>query len=198
MKSWQRIAAGRPPAGAGSDAGGASDSDDTRSGFDDLRRSLAGLLEREPDSPLLVRASLEALLDAFVTRAQQRRGALGLVVFELDDWKALRERAGESGFASHISMFGRELRRRVRSSDEIGRFGEGQIAAVLPGCEPQTLGAVSERLRAALEALELAFGAQTLRPSIIVASLSASPRPGSSGPARLLEELADALDLASR
>lgn len=196
MKSWQRIAAGRPAAGAGSDAGGASDGDDTRSGFDDLRRSLAGLLEREPNSPLLVRGSLETLLDAFVTRAQQRRGALGLVVFELEDWKELQERAGESGFASNIALLGRELRRRVRSSDELGRFGEGQIAAILPGCEPQALGLVSERLCAALETVELAYGSETVRPSITVAFLSVSPRPGSPATARLLEELADALGRA--
>jgi diguanylate cyclase (GGDEF)-like protein len=195
VKPWERIAAGRPKAGAGSDAGGVSD-DDTRSGFDDLRRSLLPSLERETDSPLLVRASFEGLLDAFVTRAQLRRGALSLVAFELEDWKTLRERAGGSGFESCMAALGRDLRRRLRSSDEIGRLGEGQIAAVLPGCEPQTLAAVSERLRAVLEALELAIGAETLRTSINVASLSALPRPGSSGPLRLLEELADALDRA--
>lgn len=195
MKPWQRIAAGRPLAGGGSDGGGGPD-DDTRSGFDDLRRSLATSLEREPDSPLLVRSSLDTLLDAFVTRAQQRRGALGLIAFELEDWKALRERAGAAGFETAISALGRELRRRLRGSDELGRFGEGQIAAILPGCEPQALGGVSERLRATLEALELALGDQTVRPSITVGSLSASPRPGSSDPVRLLEELADALDRA--
>jgi diguanylate cyclase (GGDEF)-like protein len=194
VKPWQRIAAGRPQAGAGSDAGGGPD-DDTRSGFDDLRRSLAGELEREADSPLLARASLEALLDAFVVRAQQRRNALGLIAFELEDWKGLRERAGATGFASVISTLGRELRRRLRSSDEIGRMGEGQIAAVLPGCEPQALGGVSERLRAVLEALELVCDDQTLRPSISVATFSAAPRPGSA-PVRLLEALADALDRA--
>jgi diguanylate cyclase (GGDEF)-like protein len=194
VKPWQRIAAGRPQAGAGSSAGGGSD-DDTRSGFDDLRRSLAGSLEREPHSPLLVRASLGALLDAFIARAQQRRGALSLIAFEIEDWKALRERAGAAAFEASIAALGRDLRRRLRSSDEIGRFGEGQIAAVLPGCEPQAVGSVSERLRVALEALDLVLADET-RAAIIVASISASLRPGSSAPVRLLEELAEALDRA--
>ncbi len=166
------------------------DSDvDTRSGFDDLRRSLGGGLEREPGSNLLVRASLEALLGAFVSRAQQRRGAVGLASFEIEDWKALDERMGGQGVAAALTQISLELRRRVRGSDDLGRLGEARIVAILPGCEPPALATVTERLRHHLESRELAIGDSRVRLAIGAVSLSAAPRTGTPTPARLLEEL---------
>jgi diguanylate cyclase (GGDEF)-like protein len=142
-----------------------------------LRQSLGASLEREPGSPLLVRASLEALLDAFTARAQQTRGEVGLVAFELEDWKSLHERVGASAFARVFADLGSELRRRVRVSDDLGRLGEAQIAVILPGCELQALGSVSERLRSSLEARELSLGPEPFRASFATAWLAAPPGP---------------------
>ena len=191
MKPWQRIVGLRPHGAAGPNAGG-----DSRAAFDDLRNSLEPELKREPGSPLLVRASLETLLGAFVTRAQQRRGAIGLVAFELEDWKTVHERAGALAFESVFAELGRELRRRVRESDELGRLGEAQIAAILPGCELEALDSVSQRLRLSLEALDLPLEPQPIRPALATAWLAAAPRPAGASPARLLEELIDALERA--
>jgi GGDEF domain-containing protein len=188
VKHWERIVGTRPPAGRGPDGDPDSETD-TRSGFDDLRRKFGSALVREPGSPLLLRTSFEVLLGAFLARAQQRRTAVGLAVFELEDWKSHYERAGAPGFASTFAELARELRRRVRASDDLGRLNEGCIVVVLPGCEPQALGSVSERLRLTLEARELPFGPAPIRPSISVASLPASPRPGDSTATALLEEL---------
>ncbi len=197
MKPWQRIVGARANGAGGSHAGVAAEADgNTRGAFDELRQSLAAELEREPGSPLLLRASLEMLLGAFLTSAQQRRGAVGLVAFELEDWKTHHERAGEPAFASVFTDLGRELRRRVRASDELGRLGEAQIAAILPGCERESLDGVSERLRLALEALDLSLGREPFRPALVTAWLAAPPGPGTTTPARLLEVLAHALERA--
>jgi GGDEF domain-containing protein len=164
--------------------------------FDDLRESLAGEIEREPGSPLLVRASFERLLAAFATRAQQTREALGLVAFELEDWKGSRERAGASAFASAFAGMGHELRRRVRASDELGRLGEGQLAAVLPGCDEGSLDSVSKRLRLVLESRELALGGQSSCPTFVTAWLAAPLGPTPASAAGPLDELGSALERA--
>ena len=183
VKPWQRIV------GRGSDG-------DSRGAFDDLRKSLGVEFESDPASPLLVRASLEALLAAFATRAQHRRDALGLIAFELEDWKGLEERAGAPAFRTAFADLARELRLRVRASDEIGRLGEAQIAAILPGCELQALGSVSERLSLALEAHEFSLGAQPMRASIATAWIAVAPGPPSVAPGHLLEQLSSALEQA--
>jgi len=77
------------------------------------------------------------------------------VAFELEDWKQLHERAGEVGLAGVFAILGQELRCRIRASDELGRLGEAQVAAILPGCEEESLDAVAQRLRLVLEAREL-------------------------------------------
>lgn len=188
VKHWERIVGTRPPAGQGADGDPDSETD-TRSGFDDLRRKFGSALVREPGSPLLLRTSFEVLLEAFLMRAQQRRTAVGLAAFELEDWKSHYERAGAEAFAARFADLAGELRRRVRASDDLGRLGEGSIVAVLPGCEPQALGSVAERLRLTLEARELPFGLAPVRPTISVVSLPASPRMGHATATRLLEEL---------
>lgn len=194
MKPWQRIAVPRPNGPADSRLIDALDFDgDSRGAFDDLRRALGAALEREPGSPLLIRSSLELLLGAFITRAQQRRGEIGLVVFELESWKPLQESAGARELESAFAKIGQELRRRLRASDDVGRLGEAQIAAILPGCEEQSLGAVAERLRLALESFELSLGSRELRPSFAVASIAAPLGPSASAE-HVLQELTSALD----
>lgn len=191
MKPWQRIVGLRPKA-----AGWFSRGADSRAAFDNLRGSMAQELAREPGSPLLVRGSLEALFGAFVALAQHRRGVIGLVAFELEDWKTVQERAGASVFESAFADLGRELRRCVRASDEIGRLGEAQLAAILPGCEQEVLGSVSERLCRSLEACELSLGPQPTRLAFAAASLSTASHPAGTSAARLLEELLGSLESA--
>lgn len=197
MKPWQRIVGARPNGIGGSPPGLPPEpSGDARGAFGDLRASLESELQRESGSPLLVRASFELLVGAFVTHAQQSREALGLVAFELDDWKQVHEHGGESVFSSVFAGLGQELRRRMRTSDELGRLGEGQIGAVLPGCEEGSLDSVAHRLRMALEARELSFCGEILRPLITTAWLAAPSTPAPPSPARLLEELETALERA--
>lgn len=197
MKPWQRIVGARPSGIGGSPPVLPPEpSGDARGAFGDLRASLEPELRRETGSPLLARTSFELLVGAFVTRAQQSREALGLVAFELDDWKLVHERAGESAFTGAFVDLAHELRRRLRASDDLGRLGEGQIGAVLPGCEAASLDSVAHRLRMALEARELAFCGEILRPLITTAWLAAPSAPAPATPARLLEELETALERA--
>ena len=108
----------------------------------------------------------------------------------------MQERAGESVLAGAFAGLGQELRRRLRPSDDLGRLGEAQIAAILPGCEEESLDGVAQRLRLALEACELRLGDEAFRPSIATAWLPAPPGSAPANPARLLEQLEDALERA--
>jgi GGDEF domain-containing protein len=199
VKPWERSAVVRPQAGVRAPVSAAYDPDpdpDTRNGFSDLRRALAAELAREADTLLLTRGSFEKLLDALLLRARQRRTAIGLVGLFFEDWKALAERGGEAALMLAFAELMRDLRRRSRTSDEIGRVAEAQIALVLPGCEPPDLGHVATRIRLALEGRELGLGAERIRISAGGAELLASPRSGNPGAAQLLAELENLLEAA--
>ena len=185
---------------AAADSGGAGATNslvdpsfDSRSGFDDVRHALSAQIEREIDSLLLARASLDRLLNALLVRAPQRRSALGLVGLELEDWKSQSERMGPVPARNAFAQLARELRQKVRSSDELGRLGDGQIAVVLVGCEAHVLGGVAERLRLALDGRVLGDVGETLRASLSIAIVPAYPRAGGPSAAALLTELASGL-----
>jgi GGDEF domain-containing protein len=198
VKPWERSAVVRLQAAARVPVRDVFDDPDpdTRSGLGDVRRALAGELSREDDSALLTRASLERLLDALLPSARQRRAAVGLVALHLEDWKELCERAGTGAFLVAFAAITRELRRRARSSDEIGRLGEAQIAMILPGCEPPDLSSVATRFRLALEGRELVAGDERTRLSAIGVELLACPRSGNPGAVELLAELEALLETA--
>jgi GGDEF domain-containing protein len=167
---------------------------DPRSGFDDVRYALSNQLERDLDSLLLARASLDRLLNALLVRAPQRRTAVGLAAFELEDWKAASERVAPSVASAAFAQLARELRQRVRSSDELGRIGDASICVVLLGCEAHVLGNVAERLRLALDGKRLGPAGQDLRVSLSVATVPAYPRPGGPSAQALFAELSGALE----
>jgi GGDEF domain-containing protein len=167
---------------------------DSRSGFDDVRHALSGQLEREVDSLLLSRASLDRLLNALLVRAPQRRTSLGLVGIEVEEWKAQSERFEVASAGAAFAQLARELRQRVRASDELGRLGESSIAVVLLGCEAHVLGGVGERLRLALDGKVLGPVTDHLRVSLSVAMIPAHPRAGGPSAGALLTELSGALE----
>jgi diguanylate cyclase (GGDEF)-like protein len=167
---------------------------DSRSGFDDVRHALSGQLEREVDSLLLSRSSLDRLLNALLVRAPQRRSALGLVGLEVDEWKAQSDGLDAGAARSAFAQLARELRQRVRSSDELGRLGDSSMAVVLLGCEAHVLGGVAERLRLALDGKLLGPVTEPVRVSLSVAMVPAYPRPGGPSAAALLTELGGALE----
>ena len=189
-----RDAAADSTGGAGATSTLVDPTFDSRSGFDDVRHALSGQIEREIDSLLLVRSSLDRLLNALLVRAPQRRSALGLVGIELEDWKAQSDRLGPAHARNAFAQLARELRSRVRSSDEVGRLGDGQIAVVLLGCEAHVLGGVAERLRLALDGRLLGEVGETLRASLQVAIVPAYPRTGGPSAAALLTELSGSLE----
>jgi diguanylate cyclase (GGDEF)-like protein len=198
VKRNERDAAADPPGGARATGPTAVEtfeqSFDSRSGFDDVRHALSGQLERELDSLLLSRSSLDRLLNALLVRAPQRRTSLGLVAVELDDWKSVSERLDPPAARAAFAQLARELRQRVRSSDELGRLGESSIAIVLLSCEAHVLGSVAERLRLSLDGKPLVQTADALRASLSVAIVPAYPRAGGPSASALLTELSGALE----
>lgn len=197
MKPWERSAVVRPEARARPPVVEPYDPDpDTRSGFGDVRRALADELAREADGVLLTRGSFEKLLDAVLVRARERRSPIGLVALRFEDWKPLADRAGEDALVRALGEIARELRRRARSSDELGRIAQAEIALILPGCEEPALAVVATRIRLAVEGREVALAGARVRLSALAVEIAACPRNGNPGAAPLIAELEQALELA--
>jgi diguanylate cyclase (GGDEF)-like protein len=129
---------------------------------------LTGLVNR--------RRFIEAL-DAEVERARSFGSPLTLVLADLDNFKNVNDAFGHHGGDAVLRAFADLIRSHVRDVDVSGRLGGEEFAILLPetGCEGAVQ--VAERMRASLNAVQLAVSDQdsiTVASSFGVAELEAN------------------------
>lgn len=89
---------------------------------------------------------------AAALRGTQRRGApAGLVLVDIDGFRALNGRRGSAAGDEALATVGRRLRELVRGGDVVGRTGADELAVLMPGAGLDGARGVAERLVAALE-----------------------------------------------
>lgn len=98
------------------------------------------------------RAFVHERLEQVVAQARRSRGAMALIFFDLDGFKAINDTLGHVVGDSVLVQVAERLRGAVRVSDTVGRFGGDEFVAVCDGgTEPTGYIDVAERIRAAVE-----------------------------------------------
>jgi diguanylate cyclase (GGDEF)-like protein len=103
--------------------------------------------ERDPLTGLLHHRAFHELVLAELARAQRYRGALALVLLDLDDFKLVNDTAGHAEGDRLLRAFGRALTRTVRETDGVGRLGGDEFAALLLQADADSVDAFLARLR---------------------------------------------------
>jgi len=83
-------------------------------------------------------------------RAQRYRQRLSLLLFDLDDFKAVNDRYGHERGDLVLRETSRLVSRLVRDVDIAGRYGGEEFAVLLPETGREGAAAVAERIRAAV------------------------------------------------
>jgi diguanylate cyclase (GGDEF)-like protein len=83
-------------------------------------------------------------------RATRQRGRLGLVLFDLDDFKRINDSYGHLVGDQVLQGVASITRETCRAEDVICRFGGEEFAVILPGGSVQEARAMAERLRVAV------------------------------------------------
>ena len=83
---------------------------------------------------LLSRDELIAALFRETDRSQRMKMGLAVILYAIDDWEAQRSRVGESALAEAEQEVATRVLRLLRCYDSVGRYGDGEFALVLPGC----------------------------------------------------------------
>jgi diguanylate cyclase (GGDEF)-like protein len=81
-----------------------------------------------------------------------------IVLLDLDGFKQINDRFGHTAGDRALCTVTQTLRRFIRPNDHVGRYGGEEFAVILPGADTVEAGAVAERLRAAVAALEPSWG----------------------------------------
>jgi diguanylate cyclase (GGDEF)-like protein/PAS domain S-box-containing protein len=104
--------------------------------------------DHDPLTGLANRRSLERTLEAALARATSRGRSVGLLMLDLDGFKAVNDRHGHAAGDEVLREVARRLRRCVRERDLVARLGGDEFVVVLTdlGAIPDSV----ERVEAAL------------------------------------------------
>jgi diguanylate cyclase (GGDEF)-like protein len=125
-----------------------------------------------------------------VERSKRFGQPVGLVLLDLDDFKAVNDTYGHQQGDLVLREVARVLRETSREIDEPARYGGEELAVVLPGTDLEGAFNLAERVRAGIEelALPLLDGDGVLR---VTASFGVATLPGSADDMRELVAAAD-------
>jgi diguanylate cyclase (GGDEF)-like protein len=138
-----------------------------------------------------------AAVHAEVARAARYGGAIGLVMGDLDRFKAINDEGGHAAGDRVIEAVGQALVAIQRPNDVVARLGGEEFALVLPGANLAATHAVAERIRETVEALEVPFGGKTYRVTMSLGCSAASdPQELQQDSERVVEGLMRAADSA--
>jgi diguanylate cyclase (GGDEF)-like protein len=110
------------------------------------------------------RRHLDAILLGEVARARRFNHPLGVVMCDIDYFKRINDAHGHPGGDVVLQAFASVLSANLRGHiDCVARYGGEEFALVLPECTLEATRAVTEKLRSAVEALEVSYQGRSIR-----------------------------------
>jgi diguanylate cyclase (GGDEF)-like protein len=96
---------------------------------------------------LLNRATIRERLQREFAQAMRTGAPASIVLADLDNFKHINDTHGHPVGDEVLREASKRLAARLRSYDELGRYGGEEFLAVLPGCSPSNAMQVAERMR---------------------------------------------------
>lgn len=111
------------------------------------REFLETLARTDELTGCLSRRYLMERLGNELERARRYQRLLGVVMFDIDDFKQLNDAYGHTVGDEALRLIGWTLRRSLRSSDVVGRYGGDEFLIVLPETGQEGTRQLAERIR---------------------------------------------------
>ncbi len=108
----------------------------------------------DPLTGLPNRRAFEEVLERELLRARRYHHPLGLLMLDLDAFKGINDQYGHLVGDQVLRQIATALRRTLRETDFVARYGGDEFIVLLPETGPEQGAVVAERLAQAIEALE--------------------------------------------
>jgi two-component system, cell cycle response regulator len=127
---------------------------------------------RDPLTRAHNRRYLVERLASEIAFARRHAGRLGLVLFDLDHFKRVNDTYGHLAGDDVLRDVAALVSRMIRAEDVFARFGGEEFIVLVRGISQLNVGRFAERLRAAVERLEIASDTAILRVTVSVGHAS--------------------------
>ena len=117
-----------------------------------LQAEVERLADTDALTGLANRRVFEQSLARELALASRRGESCGLVVIDVDHFKAVNDTHGHQAGDDVLRQVGMALAETARETDVAARFGGEEFAVILPNCDPREAVTVAERFRAAVAA----------------------------------------------
>lgn len=143
-------------------------------------RELIELSATDPLTGLANRRRLEAVLSGGWQGTQHGGRSIALLIVDVDHFKSYNDRFGHGAGDDCLQMVAEVLRRSVRHGIDLpARYGGEEFAVVLPGADLAAAGAVAERIREGVAALDTLMPGPLRKVTVSVGMAAAMPAAGS-------------------
>lgn len=118
-------------------------------------RDLEYYATRDPLTDLFNQRVFWELTTYEVGRAQRRGYRFGLLLIDIDNFKLVNDNYGHSVGDTYLQRFARQVQGALRDGDILSRYGGDEFVALLPETTQDDVVTVAERVRRAVEELEV-------------------------------------------
>lgn len=119
---------------------------------------LCDLSSRDPLTGIANRRHFDAILDRELDRVARSGDVALLLIVDIDHFKQVNDSYGHHVGDWVLQQVANTLSRCVRPMDTLARYGGEEFAIVLPACQPAYGKSVADRIRRAVEALNISIG----------------------------------------
>ena len=143
-----------------------------------LREQLRELSIRDPLTGLLNRRHMEESLLREISRAGRTRQPLSVLMMDIDHFKNFNDTYGHEAGDHVLKEFGHLLQKQVRESDIACRYGGEEFTVILPEADCDMACEIGNRIRNAVQDLQLVVGRQFLGRVTISGGIAVFPQDG--------------------
>jgi diguanylate cyclase (GGDEF)-like protein len=124
-----------------------------------LLQQFARAAKTDPKTGLANATAWRDQADRELARLRRRGGELGVIMIDLDAFKAINDRHGHLVGDAVLRAVADTLRAEVRPYDAVGRFGGEEFVVLLAEADPDQVGRTAERLRRRISECEVPISA---------------------------------------
>jgi two-component system cell cycle response regulator len=115
-----------------------------------IQNQLKDIASRDSLTKLWNRAEITRFLREELSRGQREQKPTGVIMLDIDNFKRINDFYGHDVGDTALLKVTARVKKRLRQSDKIGRYGGDEMVVILPNCGLNETSKIAERLRVAV------------------------------------------------